>query len=469
MAPRRNQAQEEEPNQQAPAQPPADQNPGQPPVPPGQQGQQPPLFSLTPGLSNTGVLDYSTKEGKSHYKAATAKISEDLYDCSPEGFYQYLKSLEKRANEFGWSKPGGLLFVSPRPNATPKNLLEDYGQITLERIQQEENAKINQQNRRAQDDRMLFECIMNSLSTVGQAKVNIHEKEYMLGNPKLPSGLALLKVLIRESYLDSNATTGMIRTKLANLDSYMSPCGHDITKFNTYVMYLVQALQARGDTTTDLLTNLFRGCAACSDSSFVSYIADKQSEWEEGTKELTPQKLMDQAMIRYKILKSKEIWNAPSADQEKIMALEAQVSKLNQALKKRGKQSTTKEKGKESGKVAGNKRKQKEKERPSWMTTEPPFQDLRKPKMMDGKEWFWCSAKTGGKCPGIYRLHRPNQCRYEEYSKKPRTMSDKKARPFQKANKANNKPKVVIDQAVTKEDKEIKAAELQGGYTSEES
>ena len=471
MPPRRNQPQEDEPNQQGQAQPPAEQNQAQPPPPQQQQPAAPGGFSLTPGLSNVGVLDYSTKDGRSHYRAATTKLTEDLYDCDPEGFYQFMRTLEKRANEFGWSKPGGLLFISPRPNATPKNLLVDYGQINLERIQQEENAKINLQDRRAQDDRMLFECIMNSLSAVGQAKVNIHKNEYSLGNPKLPSGLALLKVLIRESYLDSNATTGMIRTKLANLDSYMTTCGNDITKFNAYVMYLEKALLARGEKTTDLLTNLFRGYAACSNNTFVSYIADKQSEWEEG-KPLTPQKLMDQAMIKYKILKSKEIWNAPSADQEKIMALEAQVTKLNQALKRNNtKQPTTKKKGNGPAKTAG-KRKSREKERPAWMTTEPPLAKLREPKMMDGKEWFWCSAKTGGKCPGIYRLHRPNHCKYDEYSKKQRTQgekSDKKARPFQKAGKHDNKPKVVIEQAMTKEEKEAKAADLQGGYLSDQS
>jgi hypothetical protein len=74
----------------------------------------------------------------------------------------------------------------------------------------------------------------------------------------------------------------MIRTKLTNLDTYTGQGGNDIDKFNKYVQSLLEALNARGETTTDLLTNLFKGNAACSDKTFVRYIADKQEDYEEG-------------------------------------------------------------------------------------------------------------------------------------------------------------------------------------------
>ena len=59
-----------------------------------------------------------------------------------------------------------------------------------------------------------------------------------------------------ESYLDSNATSSMIRIKLANLDEYIVQVKHDIGKFNNYVKVLVETLRARGETTSDLITNL---------------------------------------------------------------------------------------------------------------------------------------------------------------------------------------------------------------------
>ena len=60
----------------------------------------------------------------------------------------------------------------------------------------------------------------------GKAKVKIWKKDYWIEDK--PSGNLLLKVLIRESYLDTNSTTSGIRSKLANLHNYLPTVGHDI-------------------------------------------------------------------------------------------------------------------------------------------------------------------------------------------------------------------------------------------------
>ena len=77
----------------------------------------------------------------------------------------------------------------------------------MEVIREHEATYVGKECRKAQNNRMLFECIYHSLSVQGMAKVNIHDDQYMIGKPKIPSALCFLKVLIRESYLDSNATT----------------------------------------------------------------------------------------------------------------------------------------------------------------------------------------------------------------------------------------------------------------------
>ena len=97
---------------------------GGPPPAQGQQAapQQPVQFSLTPGLARQGtVLDLSTKQGYYHYTGATDKLEEDLYDCTPDGFYQFIKSLGTRAKSYGWTNPGGIFWVSPTPNAQAHN------------------------------------------------------------------------------------------------------------------------------------------------------------------------------------------------------------------------------------------------------------------------------------------------------------------------------------------------------------
>jgi hypothetical protein len=91
---------------------------------------------------------------------------------------------------------------------------------------------MHQANRLAQDNRALYEAHNNFLTKEGLANVRINEAKCMRGTPSLPSGPFYLKILIRESCLDYNATTTMIRTRLTNLDAHMGQVGNDIDKFN---------------------------------------------------------------------------------------------------------------------------------------------------------------------------------------------------------------------------------------------
>jgi hypothetical protein len=42
------------------------------------------VFALTPAVAIQGVIDYSTSEGRKIYSTATAKLDEELYDCTPK-------------------------------------------------------------------------------------------------------------------------------------------------------------------------------------------------------------------------------------------------------------------------------------------------------------------------------------------------------------------------------------------------
>ena len=75
--------------------------------------------------------------------------------------------------------------------------------------------------------------------------------------------------------------------------------GSDIGKFNFHVQTLMGSLTARGETSTDLLTNLFKGYAKCSDKTVVAYMARNQEEYEDGT-DTTPEQTMQTANNRFK-------------------------------------------------------------------------------------------------------------------------------------------------------------------------
>lgn len=110
--------------------------------------------------------------------------------------------------------------------------------------------------------------------------------------------------------------------------------GHDIAKLNDYVTSLHDALLARGEVSNDLLVNLFKGYKASSDRRFVAYIEKKEEDYEDGTATITPQQLMTLAKNRYEVLVEKGMWNAPSAEEEKIMALESTIKKLQSSKRK---------------------------------------------------------------------------------------------------------------------------------------
>ena len=84
----------------------------------------------------------------------------------------------------------------------------------------------------------------------------VWEEQYKIKGK--PSGNILLKIIKRESHLDSNATTTSIRNQLSSLDQFITTIGCDITKFNAHVQMLLEGLASRGETKYDLLPNLFR-------------------------------------------------------------------------------------------------------------------------------------------------------------------------------------------------------------------
>ena len=207
-----------------------------------------PIFALTPAIAIVGIIDYSTNVGRKIYESATAKVAEELYDCKPDGLYQFLQSLSDQARAFGWDNDiGGILQIPEDASDTlsnTNNLLDNYGVITLREIRQWEKKYITQQIRPAQDNWMMYQCLMNSISKEGKDKITIWKNQYtVLGNL---SGNLLLKIIVRESYLDTNATTANIRKKLSSLDTYILMINSDITKFNIYMSLFINSLAARG-------------------------------------------------------------------------------------------------------------------------------------------------------------------------------------------------------------------------------
>jgi hypothetical protein len=333
------------------------------------------------------------------------------------------------------------------PNAGNfKNLITNYGEISIEDLRTWEDTYLNEETREAQDSVQAYLALRHSLSDTGLAKVNVHEQEYMIDGT--PSGPLFWKVIVRESHLDTNATALSIRTKLGTsaLSEYMESVSYDITKFNQHVLTLIESLQARGETTHDLLSNLFTTYAGVKDDAFRTYIETKRSEYEEGARDLGHTQLMILAENKFKVLLINKQWSHESYE-DMILALQAKQDKTNKELEKI--------KRKHSGKKGDNnggggtrkdaKKGQREKEpEPEWMHKEPPKDQLYKPRKWIGRTWWYCSPKTGGKCnPGRYRQHKPKECRGTARKRTDKDKNEPKSGNDDKDSKKKRKLKVI--------------------------
>ena len=384
--------------------------PAEPPLPPRPLARQPqplevplpaPTFTLSPALATRGIIDYSSRAGEKIYSSATNELDTAKYDGEAQGFMAFLELLEERATNFGWDAS---IMMIPDINGNPTNLLTEYGTITMEQVRAHEESYLITQTRNAQDSNLLYECIMNSISTECKAKLTIWKKEYRCGN--LPSENLLLKILLRECHLDTNATIGGIRNRLSALDSYIPTVGYNITKFNMYVKNLVDQLRASGEYTNDLLINLFKGYLAATDKSFTTYINKKLEAYKEG-QDMTADQLMLWARNKYDLLLDEGTWNAPTEQEEKIIALQAQQKEMEKKLTAKKPQQNQKGKSKTNNKP-NDKKKTKRVEKPGWFTKRPT--NIHKTVTWNNREWNWCRKDTGGQCKS-YVIHKPSDCK----------------------------------------------------------
>lgn len=423
-------------------------------------------FALTPSAAIQGIIDFRTAEGRKLYERATARLSDTPFDCTAENLFRFIEEVSKRGTDHGWvdnDREDAILLIKDDPTDEESdryNMLENYGALTMEEIRRHEEATIFGKSRAAQDNYMLYSCLMESLDVDAKNKILVHKKEYLVTDPddadgdSKPSGVLLLKLIIRESHVDSNASTTSIRTKLSKLDEYMAKSGSDITKFNQYVLLLLSALSARGERTEDLLVNLFKGYAAASDKRFVAYIGRRKERYDEG-EDLTHEALMNLANEKFKSMKDEGTWNSPSEEEERILALEA---KLQATIKKQGRGKPNPARTNADRPVAGTKK-------PKALESKPNDADKHKPIYWKKKPWYWCDESTGGKCNGKWRCHKPSDCRGKDF--KPDLQADWKKKKSER--QTENQEKEPIKGDTHKGPKRLKLAKAMQAISGDHS
>jgi hypothetical protein len=95
---------------------------------------------------------------------------------------------------------------------------------------------------------------------IPRARCNMRRGEYMTGTANdIPSGMIYFKRLMMKAEVDLRAMALHICNNLGSLDTYMyTTANSNIANFNNFIQDEMAALNSWGETTHNLLNNLFK-------------------------------------------------------------------------------------------------------------------------------------------------------------------------------------------------------------------
>lgn len=417
-----------------------------------------PVFLLTPlrdGIDE--IVDLSTKSGAKYWDRATKSLYDGpKYDVNTETFSIFIDLLNNRVSDLGMLEPDSNLHMlsSDRHKTGPINPIKQYGRITYDEMYEWERSFINDQTRKAQNSKILYDLLMNSLSVTGLQRIQAWRHNYIVHGRE--AGGCLFKIIVQESYVDSLATTNTIRLHLTNLDKWIKTNGSDVTKFNAYVNTQMATLKAHGETSTDCLVNIFKAYSSIKDKDFNAYIRNIQHQHEDGTNLISVTMLMLRADAFYKTAITRETWEQPSVQDKRVHALTTKIQNLEKKDKeKKGRdrsQSPSSRKRRDSNKDTDTPKESK----PNWLAKhiKPKKQDMTKTKEWKNTQWHWCSPDTGGKCKGNWRVHTPAECKGLANKDKEKDKTKNEDKPEgDKKRKGSNLNIVTANQALVKKSK----------------
>jgi hypothetical protein len=324
-------------------------------------------------------------------------------------------ALNDRANKAGWYAGEGNILSIPDSSTPPINwdLIREYGRLTIAEIRAHVSTYIEGNTRRTQNSAQLLSCIKESLSDAGKLKILSESDKWKVEGKE--SGILLFKIIMQKAVVDTRATSSFFRENLTSLDSYITTIDSNIELFNQYVNINRSGLQARGESTDDLIINLFKAYLNVADQNFVEYMKKKKDDYDEGTTILEPETLMTHALNKYHILVQEHKWKSRSPQDEQLVALKAQYEQLRDANLRLARSIAVKKSTKASGKDQKSKkkgRKQQQKQIEPWKR-EPPKEGEPRTKVVNNKTYNWCPKHLA------WTFHTEDECRLKLQAENP--------------------------------------------------
>jgi hypothetical protein len=285
-----------------------------------------PQFARNPAQVRNGIINYGTSEGIKLFSAAIAPLT-TKYTGEMTGLHIFLKDVRKQAQLFNWQHIISIPVWIEAGTNVMRDLIDQYGLIKLSEIKDHALTYELGNNRKAQDSAQMYNFLYDLLTTEAKMMVLPDVDEYTIednNGRQIPNGPMFLKVIIRNTVIDTQATVFHLRDNLRNLTDCIENDGYDIETFNLYVTTQVEQLSARGEKSTDLIIYLFSAYLSVPDNKFTDYIERQKDKLDEGDI-ISPKKLMQLALNKYKERKQANKCCTPSYEEQKLMALTAEI------------------------------------------------------------------------------------------------------------------------------------------------
>jgi hypothetical protein len=265
------------------------------------------------------ALDYTTPQTIKFYNKGIEKLSGEPFDGSL--LFTWLIKVQEKALQYAWI---------PILTIEGKLLTQNFAEISLTQVRAHAQMIQDQAGRMAQNSEMLLCCLKNSITNTVYTKVFLQKENYTImkqpQNEPRQDGICFLKVLIDAYHSNTRSSTTEVRKQLAHLDNYMKDVARgDVTKLCIDTRSLLYELNAAGETTKDLVTNLISAMEKAPDAKFQRWFSTqvdlwsmRQKNWKEDGSDL-----MEEAELYYKEAKQTGKWGKKASNIDTTYAFQA--------------------------------------------------------------------------------------------------------------------------------------------------
>jgi hypothetical protein len=329
-------------------------------------------------------IDYSTKHGLHLHRIATATLH-PTWDYTGDGkdLLRLLELIKDRARLCGWDN---IITIDS------KNLLKDYGAITIDQCIRARDRRIHLTTNGTGTTRdefdtnaaeLMYHCLIASLSDKTHKKVltKLQGIDY--------DGPLLLRQLIMDTFVTTQSSTFENKASLFSLN--LKQYSYNVIKLHEDVANKLASLSAvgRAHDDDDLIINLFQAYETATNEDFLAHIKYLKSDYHTGKLSSAPA-LQYAVEEKYHDLSKSHSWK-PKKETD-VVALTAQIKSLANSIK-------DKDGGKHDSRNDGSKSK--------WKYEKSLGTDGKLDK--NDKSYHWCEGPGHGGTP-MWTIHEAGTC-----------------------------------------------------------